>query len=91
MVHNKLARTETVRLLMAQEKLEKLNDLADQWVINSGATRTMSSKRRWFHSYREFNEPTKVWLGDNTHILTLGAGRISTQMRANGQWNPVIL
>lgn len=75
-MHGKLARSEPVRLLMAQEKLEKLNDLADHWVIDSGATRTMSSKQRWFHTYREFDEPTKVWLGDNTYILALGAGSI---------------
>ncbi|THH12525.1 hypothetical protein EW146_g7606 [Bondarzewia mesenterica] len=82
---------EPIRTFMAQEHLSKRNDLADRWVVDSGATRTMSSKRYWFHTYRELETPRKVWLGDNSYIIATGIGRILTEMCANRRWSRVIL
>ncbi|THH04746.1 hypothetical protein EW146_g10095, partial [Bondarzewia mesenterica] len=90
----KLARDgddEPIRTFMAQEELSKHGDLANCWVVDSGATRSMSSKRNWFSTYRELETLRKVWLGDNSYIVATGVGQILTEMCANDRWSRVLL
>jgi len=78
-------------LFKMADKLTKRGDLINCWLINSGASRTMSLHRDWFQAYRQLKRPRKVWLRDNTFILAHGVGRIPVHMHANQKWNRVVL
>ena len=61
------------------------------WIIDSGASRTMSCNRDWFYSFSTLACLIRVTLGDNSCINATGIGRIPVCMRANGQWNNAVL
>ena len=82
---------EPIRTFVAQGDSPRRGDLSNEWVIDSGATRSMSSKRSWFHTYRELAAPRRVWLGDNSSIEAVGVGQILTEMCAAGHWSHVML
>jgi len=45
-----------------------VSDLRDEWIIDSGATVLMMSRRKWFTSYTCFDHEISVGLGDNSTI-----------------------
>jgi hypothetical protein len=79
-----------VRLFMSQG-LPAQGDLQRQWIVDSGASRTMCSNREWFTHFIPLTSPINIVLGDNSTILGTGVGRIPVQMKAKGQWNHAIL
>ena len=48
----------------------------DSWYLDSGASKHMSSRKEWFNNYREFDEPVRVRLGDDSVVFGLGKGTI---------------
>jgi len=61
------------------------------WIIDSGASRTMSCNREWFYSFTTLARPIRVTLGDDSTIHATGVGRIPVRMRANGHWSNAVL
>jgi hypothetical protein len=59
-------------------------DLLQHWIIDSGASRTMSCHREWFSHFTPLASPIPVVLGDDSSIVASGVGRIHVEMRANG-------
>jgi len=82
---------DVIHLFRVAKKLSRRNNLTDRWLIDSGASRTMSSQCDWFQSYQPSTTPRKVWLGDNSYILAHGISRIPISMQANNKWNKIIL
>ena len=82
---------DVICLFRVAENLLQQNDLANRWLINSGASRTMSSQHDWFQAYQPLATPRKVWLSDNSYILAHGVGRIPIHMQANEKWNKIVL
>lgn len=50
------------------------------WIIDSGATSHMSSKRQWFQSYEQFVEPMAITIGNGNTIQAYGFGSIKTNV-----------
>ena len=48
----------------------------DDWIIDSGASRHMTSQRNVLWEYKEFENPEPVQLGDGRTVSALGAGKI---------------
>ena len=80
-----------IHLFKMVDKLTKCGDLVDHWLIDSGASQTMSSHRDWFQAYRQLKRLHKVWLGDNTFIQAHGVGCIPIHMHTDRKWNRVVL
>jgi len=76
--------------LKAQEELAS-QDLTEDWVMDSGASRTMCSHRDWFVRYSPLTSPINVALGDNSIAQATGVGHVPVSMRANGKWQPAVL
>ena len=51
---------DVIRLFQVAENLSQRNDLTDRWLVDSGASRTMSSQRDWFQAYQLLTTPRKV-------------------------------
>ncbi|TFY61846.1 hypothetical protein EVG20_g6900 [Dentipellis fragilis] len=81
----------TIRLFEVVERLSQRDDLLRKWLVDSGASRIMSSVCEWFSTYHEFDEPLALWLGDNSSINALGVGRIPIFMCAASETHKVIL
>jgi len=75
---------EMIRLFMA-EVLAGRNDMGSKWIVDSGASSHMSSRRDWFVTYQKLQEPRRVWLGDERFILAVGVGRVQIVVSINGQ------
>jgi len=67
------------------------NKLIDQWIVASGASRTMCSHRDWFHSFTPFAQPTQVIPGDNSSIPATGTGHVHARFPAKGKWHRIVL
>ena len=80
-----------VRLLKVSHTPSAQGDLQDKWVIDSGASRTMSSNRSWFTHFTPLTSPIEIVLGDNSSIWGTGVGRISVRMKANDDWHKATL
>jgi len=66
-------------------------DLVQHWIIDSGASRTMSCHREWFFHFTPLATPIPVVLGDDSSIVASGVGRIHVEMRANGSMHRSVL
>ena len=54
-----------IHLFMAREAT---SDLASRWIIDSGATSPMTSRKEWFINYSPFRTPISIGLGNNSII-----------------------
>jgi Pol polyprotein len=52
------------------------SDFKDQWILDSGASRTMCLHHEWFSSFTPLTKQTMVVLGDNGSIPATGIGCI---------------
>src|SRR5713226_5475972 len=68
-----------VRALRGELSSTKSN-FTDLWILDSGASRTMCSRREWFSSFSPLSKPTSVVLGDNGNIPATGVGRIKVKL-----------
>ena len=56
------------------------SDLADKWIINSGATSPMTARKDWMTNYTPFDMPISIGLGDDSVIKAIGSGSIRITM-----------
>ena len=66
-------------------------EVNQHWIIDSGASHTMSCNREWFYSFTTLMRPIQVTLGDNSSISVTGVGHIPVRMQANGKWSNAML
>jgi transposase InsO family protein len=66
-------------------------DLQHQWIVDSGASRTMCSNCDWFSHFSHLPVPVNIALGDNSSIQGTGVGRIGVSMKAAGTWHHAVL
>ena len=69
--------SDVVRLLKVSHAPSSHGNLQERWVIDSGASRTMSSNRSWFTQFSPLASPIEIVLGDNSSIWGTGVGRFS--------------
>ena len=79
-----------IRLFMSQGSPSQ-GDLQRQWIVDSGASRTMCSNREWFSHFTHLPTPVNIALGDNSSIQGTGVGRITISMKATGTWHRAVL
>jgi len=63
---------------------EAISDLASRWIINSGATLPIISRKEWFINYSPFKIPISIGLGDNSIIKAVRSGSVRISMTVNG-------
>ena len=71
-----------IKLFMAHERNP---NLAESWIIDSGATSTMISRREWIHDYISFKLAVSIGLGDNRVIDAVGSGSVRISMDGDGR------
>jgi len=69
-----------INLFMAREGTL---DLAEKWIINSGATLPMIARKDWIIYYMPFERLIPVSLGDNRTIETTRSGSVKISMNVN--------
>jgi hypothetical protein len=47
-----------------------------RWILDSGASEPVSSRRDWYVAYHPFDKPSRVYLGDKRYIHAYGKGQI---------------
>ena len=81
---------EYIRLFMA-EQLTSRPALNHRWIIDSGASSSMSSQHTWFSTYTPLASPKRVWLGDKSYILATGVGRIKLEVTCTDGTSPTVI
>ena len=71
-----------IKLFMA---CEGNPNLAESWIIDSGATSTMTSRREWIHDYIPFKSAIPIGLGDNRVIDAVGSGSVRISIEVDGK------
>ena len=51
------------------------------WLVDSGASSHMTPNKEYFTSYKVFDKPEKVHLGDGREVEAVGAGNIRLEMK----------
>ena len=85
-----LKRVHESNMTEEKEKVEQLNEgIAltttsskkenNQWFIDSGATKHMTFQRNIITNYKKYEEPSKIFLGDNTIIKAYGEGIVKLE------------
>jgi len=57
--------------------------LAKSWIIDSGATSTITLRREWFYDYIPFKSAVPIGLGDDRVIDAVGSGSVRISMEVN--------
>ena len=55
----------------------------EEWYIDSAASSHMTFNKDVLHDYEEYEKPSNVFLGDNTHIPALGQGKVDFKTSDN--------
>jgi hypothetical protein len=63
--------------LHASHKAVTDQNLDNCWILESGATRTMTHNRSWFSHFMPLRSPIAIALGDNSTINNTGVGHVS--------------
>ena len=71
-----------IKLFMAHEGNP---NLAESWIIDSGATSTMTSRREWIYDYIPFKSAVPIGLGDDRVINAVGSGSVRISMDGDGK------
>lgn len=82
---------QVVRLLMASDIALSDRKLSSSWILDSGASRSMSSNRKWFSHFSSLSSPIPIALSDNSTIYGTGVGRVVVGVKVNGSWQRAIL
>jgi len=61
------------------------SDLARRWIIDSGATSPMTSRKEWFINYSPFKTSISIGLGDDSIIKAVGSGSVRISMTVDGK------
>lgn len=70
---------------LAVEPQQQVRDAG--WVLDSGASDHMASRREWFVTYETFASPMPVRIGNRSCIEALGKGNINALMFDGDKWN----
>jgi len=70
-----------IHLFMAREAT---SDLTSKWIIDSGATSPMTSRKEWFINYSPFRTPISIGLGNDNIIKAVGLGSVRISMTVDG-------
>jgi transposase InsO family protein len=89
-VYRALAADEVIYAQRTQAELLSVHNTST-WIIDSGASRTMSSHREWFQTFTVLSKPIPVFLGDNRAISGTGVGRILVRMHTANSSHQAIL
>ena len=79
-LHTKVARAESdndnehIHLFIAQMLQEQKAKVAERWIVDLGASSSMTSNCEWLVNYHELSKPKKVWIGDKRYIYTVSVG-----------------
>ena len=82
----KVARAESdnddkhIHLFMAQMLQEQKAEVAERWIVDLGASSSMTSNCEWLANYRKLSKPKKVWMGDKRYIYAVGIGQVKITM-----------
>ena len=78
------ARTQetVINLFMAREGIL---DLAEEWIIDSGATSPMTARKDWMINYTPFQTAIPIGLGDNRTIKAVRSGSVRIMMDIDGK------
>ena len=85
-LHMKVARAESddddehIHLFMAQMLQEQKAEVAERWIVDSGASSSMTSNCEWLENYRKLSKPKKVCMGDERYIYAVGIGQVKITM-----------
>lgn len=67
--------------------LSRVDKSSQDFVVDSGTSHHITSRSDWFRSYRRFDKPRALRLGDNRVMYAYGEGIIDVEMSVNGRWN----
>ena len=67
----------TICLLKAGTMALTDQELTNCWLLDSGASHSMTPNRNWFSHYTPLSTPIAIALGDNSSILAKGVGRVA--------------
>ena len=62
-------------------------DLAENWIINSGATSPITARKDWIINYMPFERSIPISLGDDRTIEVIRSGSVRISMNVNGSSN----
>jgi len=85
-LHVKIARAESddndehIHLFMAQMLQEQKAKVAERWIVDLGASLSMTSNCKWLANYHKLSKPKKIWMGDERYIYTVGIGQVKITM-----------
>jgi len=85
-LHVKVARAESdnnnehIHLFMAQMLQEQKVEVAERWIVDLGASSSMTSNCEWLANYRKLSKPKKVWMGDERYIYAVDIGQVKITM-----------
>ena len=82
---------QVVCLLMASDIALSDRKLSSSWILDSGASRSMSSNREWFSHFSSLSSPIPIALGDNSTIYGTGVGHVVVGVKVNDSWQRAIL
>jgi len=63
----------------------------DNWILDSGASSHMSSKREWFSDYTELDCPIGLTIGNGKKIQAIGRGTIKVEIFNGMKWSESFL
>jgi len=84
-LHAKVARAESdddnehIHLFMAQMLQERKAEIAERWIVDSGASSSMTSNYEWLANYY-LSKLKKVWIGDKRYIYAISVGQVKIAM-----------
>jgi len=59
------------------------SDLASRWIIDSGVTSPIISRKEWFINYSPFRTPISIGLGNDSIIKAVRSGLVRISMTVN--------
>ena len=65
---------EHIHLFMAQMLQEQKAEIVERWIVDLGASSSMTSNCEWLANYCKLSKPKKVWIGDERYIYAVGIG-----------------
>jgi len=61
--------------------------VVERWIVNSDASLSMTSNRKWLANYHELSKLKKVWMEDKRYIYAVGVSQVKITMH----WKAIYL
>ena len=59
---------------------EQKAEVAERWIVDLGASSSITSNCEWLANYCKLSKPKKVWMGDKRYIYTVDIGKVKITM-----------